>query len=62
MPFPTPKALSNDDVYAVTAFILYKNGLIEEDAVIDAKSLPTIVMPGRGNFIDLWATQREKPY
>ena len=62
MPFPTPKALSNDDVYAVTAFILYKNGLIKEDTVIDAKSLPTIAMPGRDNLIDLWAKQREKPY
>ena len=29
--------------------------------MIDAKSLPTIAMPGRDNFIDLWAKQREKP-
>jgi S-disulfanyl-L-cysteine oxidoreductase SoxD len=62
MPFPAPKSLGNDDVYAVTAFILYRNGLIKEDTVIDAKSLPTISMPGRDKFIDLWAKQKEKPY
>lgn len=38
-------ALSADEVYAVTAFLLYRNGIIEESNVLDAKSLPKVVMP-----------------
>lgn len=62
MPFPTPKVLSDDEVYAVTAYILFRNGLIGEDVVINDTSLPTIAMPGRRHFIDLWTQQQEKPY
>lgn len=62
MPFPSPKSLSNDEVYSLTAFILYRNGLVQEDAAIDATSLPRIAMPGRDHFIDLWAKQGDKPY
>jgi cytochrome c len=62
MPFAAPKTLSDDEVYAVTAFILFRNGLIKEDAVIDAKTLPDVAMPGRDQFIDLWAKQKEEPY
>ncbi len=36
-----------DDVYAITAFILYKNGVIQEDEVMDAQSLPKVKMPNR---------------
>lgn len=38
-------ALSADQVYAVTAFLLYRNGIIEENAVLDAQTVPKIVMP-----------------
>lgn len=62
MPFMTPKSLSDDEVYAVTAYILWRNGLIEEDAEVNAQTLPSIAMPNRGNFIDLWARQADKPY
>lgn len=62
MPFPAPKSLTDDDVYSVTAFILYRNGLIEENAAIDAASLPRVAMPGRDKFVDLWAKQGDKPY
>ena len=62
MPFPSPKSLSDDEVYSVTAFILYRNGLVQEDTAIDATSLPRIAMPGRDHFIDLWTKQGEKPY
>jgi S-disulfanyl-L-cysteine oxidoreductase SoxD len=62
MPFPSPKSLSDEDVYSVTAFILYCNGLIKEKESIDANSLPRLAMPGRDNLTDLWAKQGEKPY
>jgi cytochrome c len=62
MPFRTPKLLSDDEVYAVTAFILQRNRVIPEDAVMNAATLPRVLMPNRENFIDLWAKQRERPY
>jgi len=62
MPFPAPKSLSDDEVYAVTAYILYRNGLVAKDDVVDASNLADVKMPNRDNFIDLWATQGAKPY
>lgn len=62
MPFDSPKSLSNDEIYAVTAFILNKNGVIEDGTVIDATSLPGVTMPNRDAFIDVWSTQGEKPW
>ena len=44
--------LSADEVYALTAFILYKNGIIPEDKVLDAKTLPRVRMPTRDHRLD----------
>jgi len=62
MPFNAPKSLSVDEAYAVTAYILYRNGLLAEDAVVNASNLADVKMPNRDNFIDLWARQGDKPY
>lgn len=62
MPFNAPKSLSDDEVYAVTAFILHRNGLLDEAEALSADNLPAIEMPNRDNFIDLWARQAETPY
>ena len=43
--------LKVDEVYSLTAFILYRNDIIKEDDVIDAKTLPKIKMPNRDGFI-----------
>jgi S-disulfanyl-L-cysteine oxidoreductase SoxD len=51
MPFDQPGLLKPPDVYAAVAYILNLNGIIREDQVIDARSLPTIVMPNRNGFI-----------
>ena len=51
MPRNKPGSLQADEVYALTAFLLYKNDLIQESDVIDAKSLPKIPMPNRNGFI-----------
>lgn len=47
MPHYAPKSLSNDQVYAVTAYILHLNDLLDETAVLDQHSLPQVEMPGR---------------
>src|SRR5580704_14383193 len=44
-------SLKADEVYSLTAFILYRNEIIKEDDVIDAKTLPKIRMPNRDGFI-----------
>jgi cytochrome c len=51
MPFNAPQSLSNEQVYAVAAYILFLNQIVPEDAVLDAKSLPQIKMPNRDGFI-----------
>ena len=51
MPYPTPHSLNDQEVYAVTAYLLSLNGIIAKDAVMDAKTLPLVRMPNRGNFI-----------
>jgi mono/diheme cytochrome c family protein len=51
MPQNAPQSLSNDEVYAVSAYILNLNGLLAADASLDAKSLPAIKMPNRGMFV-----------
>ena len=51
MPQNAPQSLSNEDVYAVSAFILNLNGLVAADAVLDAKALAAIKMPNRDAFV-----------
>lgn len=50
MPFPRAKTLTPDQVYAVTAYVLNLNEIVPADAVLDAKSLPAVVMPNRDGF------------
>ncbi len=50
MPFPQSKSLSNDEVYAVAAYILNLNGVIGENDTLDAKTLPAVKMPNRDGF------------
>jgi len=47
MPHHAPKSLSDDQVYAVSAYILHLNGLLDASAVLDQDSLPKVEMPGR---------------
>src|SRR3982074_824561 len=51
MPQNAPQSLSNDDVYAVSAYILNMNGLVPADATLDARTLSAIKMPNRGMFV-----------
>ncbi|HTM50369.1 MAG TPA: cytochrome c [Bryobacteraceae bacterium] len=51
MPFDKPGLLSAQEVYAVTAYVLYLNNIVELNQVMDAKSLPKVRMPNRDGFI-----------
>lgn len=51
MPMTAPQSLSNDEVYALTAYIYALNDLVAEDAMLDAESLAAIEMPNRDGFI-----------
>lgn len=51
MPFDRPGSLTDDEVYAVTAWMLWRNRIVPEDAVLDAASLAAVRMPARDRFV-----------
>jgi mono/diheme cytochrome c family protein len=51
MPFQAPRTLTDDEVYALTAYILAENKLIGANDVMNAQTLPKVKMPNRDNFI-----------
>jgi S-disulfanyl-L-cysteine oxidoreductase SoxD len=51
MPFHAPGSLSDDEVYAVTAFILGEAEIIGRDDVMNAETLPQVQMPNRHGFV-----------
>jgi mono/diheme cytochrome c family protein len=50
MPFSQEGTLKPSEVYALVAFLLYKNGVIQEGDVLDAQSLPKVKMPNRDGY------------
>ncbi|MCK9485545.1 MAG: c-type cytochrome [Dehalococcoidia bacterium] len=54
MPFDSPGSLTDDEVYAVVAWLLAEEGIIEEDAELNAETLPAVEMPNRNNFLPCW--------
>jgi mono/diheme cytochrome c family protein len=66
MPLNREGTLKPDEVYALTAFLLFKNEVIKEDDVMDNQSLPKVQMPNRNGFAELpeWkhGTPRLKNY
>jgi mono/diheme cytochrome c family protein len=54
MPINSPQSLTNDEVYAVTAYLLSIDGIVSADAMLDAKSLPRVKMPNRDGFVRWW--------
>ena len=49
-PMDAPGSFTNDEVYALTAFLLFANGLVGETDPIDATTLPRVRMPNRDGF------------
>lgn len=52
MPFNQPRSLSPNDVYSLTAYVLFLNGIVKETDDLDQTSLPAIRMPNREGFIN----------
>jgi len=50
MPFQAPQSLTDDQVYALTAYVLNLNDILPADAVLDAKSILAVKMPNRDGF------------
>ena len=51
MPPNAPGSLSDEEVYALTAYLLYLNELIDENDIINQDALPEVMLPNRDNFI-----------
>ena len=52
MPVTAPRSLTNDELYAVTAYVLHLNGIIGETETMNASTLPAVKMPNRNGFVD----------
>src|SRR3954462_1004871 len=51
MPYYESKSLSDDEVYAVVAYILNLNGIVADNETMDAQALPKVKMPNRDGFV-----------
>ncbi len=51
MPYQQPRSLTDDEVYALTAYLLAANKLIGENDAMNAQTLPKVRMPNRDGFI-----------
>lgn len=56
MPLNAPQSLSADEVYAVSAYVLFLNGIVPQDATLDADTLAKIKMPNRDGFVSAYPT------
>jgi len=61
MPATKPGSLSDDETYALTAFLLYRNDIVKESDVLDEKSLPKVQMPNRNGFVPAAPVWPETP-
>ena len=60
MPITNPQSLQNEEVYALTAYILSFDNVVPKDAVLDANSLPKVQMPNKAGFVN-WEPRLIKP-
>jgi S-disulfanyl-L-cysteine oxidoreductase SoxD len=51
MPYNAPESLSADEVYALSAYLLNRNGIVPATTRLDAASLPRVAMPNRDGFV-----------
>ncbi len=51
MPFVAPGSLTPDETYSLVAFLLWRNDIIPETAVVDARTLPAVRMPAHDRFV-----------
>jgi mono/diheme cytochrome c family protein len=60
MPFHAPQSLTNDQVYALTAYLLAENGIIDKNATLDARSLARVRMPNRDGFVLAYPRRQDR--
>lgn len=60
MPYVAPHSLTADETYALTAYLLARNGVIGEGDVMNAETLPKVVMPNRANFDSAYREPRRR--
>ena len=58
MPMTSPGSLSDNQVYAVTAYLLYLNNIINESDVMNAETLAGVKMPNRDGFINIYEMEK----
>ena len=58
MPRTAPKSLTNDEAYALAAFILSVDNVVPKDATLDAKSLAAVKMPNQNGFVAWWPKRK----
>jgi cytochrome c len=64
MPWFQPGTMPPDEVYAVTAYVLFLNGAIKENDVLDQATLPQVRMPNRDGFVGVeldWKPGQKRP-
>lgn len=61
MPTTAPGSLTDNEVYALVAYLLARNGIVSDDAIIDAQALPRVRMPARDRFVPDSRTGVGKP-
>jgi len=54
MPYDRPMTLTNDETYALTAYVLWLNDIVGRKEVLNAQSLPKVRMPNRDGFVNGW--------
>ena len=54
MPLNAPQSLTPDQVYAVSAYVLFLNGIVPQDTALDQNSLAKINMPNRSGFVSAY--------
>lgn len=57
MPYTQSQSLTNDEVYAITAYLLHLNGIIGAQDAMNAQTLPQVKMPNRDNFIVVYSAK-----
>lgn len=60
MPLNAPGTLSTNELYAVTAYLLYLNGIIDQNKIINEITLPKITMPNRDGFINVYQLEEQE--
>lgn len=60
MPYVQPQSLSADELYGLTAYLLFLNGVIGENDELNATTLPKVVMPNRDNFVWAYSEPRHR--